>query len=66
MSIICVRRISDVRRRILHGNPSAQRSYTYTQRAANIENIVYPARCVAARSLHPSQRNRSGRLERQH
>jgi hypothetical protein len=63
MSIICVRRISDVRRRILHGNPSAQRSYTHTT-GGDYEK--YPARCVAARSLRPSQRNRSERLERQH
>lgn len=44
MSIICVRRISDVRRRILHGNPSAQRTaslYTHTQRATTIENIPH-------------------------
>jgi hypothetical protein len=65
MSIICVRRISDVRRRILHGNPSAQPVYTAHTTGGDYEKI-YPARRVAARSLRPSQRNRSGRLERQH
>ena len=52
MSIICVRRISDVRRRILHGN----------QRVARIMRAIHTeSRTFDARSLRPSQRNRTER-----